>query len=324
MALITRDDFIETYCKIRQRGVDFFLSKFTSNKQKRTKGAFNTAQINTSNWWDIPAVKRRWNKFISGDAHVNYREYLMQHYFKDVTDLKLLSLGSGSCSQELEFAEYSQFSEIVCVDIAETRLNEAAEIAKKKGLSSMQFLCEDVYQFDLPQAHYDLVLFNSSLHHFKGIEDLLINKINPSLVANGRVIINEYVGPDRLQFPRHQLKATARAIRSIPKKFRKRFRTQLTKSSYSGPGSLRMIIADPSECVESSAILPVLHRHYDIIIEKPFGGNLLMGALKDIAYNFVEMNSEKKAILQELFEMEDEYLKTNPSDYVFGMYQKKA
>jgi hypothetical protein len=83
-----------------------------------------------------------------------------------------------------------------------------------------------------------------------------------------------------------------------------------------------MIIADPSECIESENILPVIHRNFKTIIKKSYSGNVLMGALKNIVHNFVALDVEKEHVLDDLFSFEDEYLMENPSDFVLGVYEK--
>jgi len=55
MRYITQDDFIETFSKLKQRGLGFLLSKFSLNESKRTISAFNEWDIEGSNWWMIPA-----------------------------------------------------------------------------------------------------------------------------------------------------------------------------------------------------------------------------------------------------------------------------
>ena len=84
-----------------------------------------------------------------------------------------------------------------------------------------------------------------------------------------------------------------------------------------------MILADPSECIESSKITSSIRKHFDTVIEKPFGGNILSIVLKDIAHHFYELTEEKKQVLDQLFKIEDEYLKENASDFVFGIYTPK-
>lgn len=93
------------------------------------------------------------------------------------------------------------------------------------------------------------------------------------------------------------------------------------KNQVKGPGLIRMILADPSECIESSKILPIIHQNFNIVIEKPFGGSILSSVLKDIADHFFSVNAEKQEILDTLFKIEDNYLKKNQSDFIFGIYK---
>lgn len=125
MRLITSDDVTDVIAKGKQRGLNFLLSKLTLDKLNRTKSAFNDSAIKHANWWIISAIKDRWNQLISGNPQVTYEEFMMNGHFKDKKNLRLLSIGSGSCSHELKLASYANFKEILCVDIADNRLNEA-------------------------------------------------------------------------------------------------------------------------------------------------------------------------------------------------------
>ena len=82
-----------------------------------------------------------------------------------------------------------------------------------------------------------------------------------------------------------------------------------------------MILADPSECIDSENIIPSIHKHYETVYEAEYGGNILKMALKDIAHHFLEINEEKENVLNNLFDYEDEYIKKHPSNFVFGIYK---
>ena len=322
--LITIDDFIDTYCKVIQRGRGFVFSKFTFNNLNRTKSAFDNSAVSASNWWIIPKIRARWNFLISGDENINYKQYLVSKYLKNQKNLKLLSLGSGVCSHELELASYKGvFKEITCVDIANNLLEIASKKAKSKNLNNIKFICKSIYDFDLKENEYDVVLFNSSLHHFDHIDVLLSEKIKVTLKPKGNLIINEFVGAKRHQFSNKQLFEVNKALNTVPKKYRKRFKTNLFKNSFRGVGLLRMIISDPSECVDSISIIPSVHKHFTVIEEKAIGGNLLANVLRDISHHFIDMNEEKEQVLENLFRIEDEYLKSNSSDFVLGFYENR-
>lgn len=320
--LITIDDIVDLFHKLRQRGTGFILSKFHLKGIKRTKKTFSQSEYKSSDWWIIPKIKQRWNKLITGDNVKSYESYLAENFLKGKNNLKLISLGSGTCSHEIELAKYSIFHEIICVDISERRLQEAENKAKHLNLKNIKFVCADVNKYNLKNEYFDIVFFHQSLHHFDNLNFFIRDKISGYLKKNGLLVINEYVGANRLQFSKFQIEKINEALKIIPKKYRFRHKSNLLKKNFHGPGILRMIIADPSECIDSESILPTIHNTFHPIIEKPYGGNILMNVLKDISHHFLEIDQERDKILEELFLFEDEYLIDNPSDFIFGIYRK--
>ena len=130
--LITWDDFIETYTKFHQRGFRFITSKFKINDLERAKTAFNHTDLKSANWWIIPAINKRWNSLITGNKNTSAEAFVMNKFLGGKQDLKMLSLGSGGCASELKFADYSNFNEIVCTDIADKPMAEAKRISTEK------------------------------------------------------------------------------------------------------------------------------------------------------------------------------------------------
>lgn len=322
--LLTKEDFIDVYTKLNQRGFGFIASKFSFKKESRISSAFNTFRLENTNWWDIPAVQTRWNKMISGDENTDFRDYLINHHLKDKKDLKVLSLGSGTCQHEIYYAGFKDiFSEILCVDLGLNNIEKAQQIAKEKQLNNIHFKCEDIYKTAFKQNYYDLVVFHASLHHFSQLDALFKNKILPALKDNGCLFVNEYVGANRFQFPRKQIQAINSALDIIPKKYKVRGATNLIKNKFYGNGLFRVYLADPSESVSSENILEAVYTYFNVVEERSFGGNILMSVFKDIAYHFVELNAEKQNILNNLFKIEDDYLKENKPDFLIGFYQKK-
>lgn len=324
MKIVTLDDFVDTYFKIIQRGSGFILSKFTLNEESRIKSAFDNTSFISSYFWNIPKVQERWNILISGNKNRNYIDYIVQDLLKDKTDLRLLSIGSGISNREIELAENSTiFKEVICIDIADNLLDIAAKSAREKGIKNIKFISKNIYDFEFKDNEFDIVFFKSSLHHFDDIDKFLSEKIKKVLNPKGMLIINEFVGATRHQFSKVQINAINEAIAVIPKKFRTRFKSKFHKNKYRGVGVFRMIIADPSECIDSESIMPSIHKHFKTIIEKPYGGNLMLSALRDISHHFYELNNEKEEILNNIFLLEDNYLKNHQSDYVFGIYENK-
>lgn len=325
MRLVTKDDGIDFYHKLVQRGLPFIISKLNPNSKSRTLSAFDNSSEYSSNWWIIPQVKQRWNEKITGNKSIGYEEYTVNTYLKNQRNLRMLSVGSGISSHELKFATFSNFGEIICVDIAKNLLRKASLIAEQRELKNMKFIMQDILKIDFEINEFDMIMFHSSLHHFSNIGVLISDRVKKWLKPNGFLLVNEYVGKDRLQFEKNQIMKINEGLKIIPSNLKRRFKTNLTKDKFYGSGYIRMIIADASECIESSQIKPILRKQFEVVEEKGIGGNLLMNILKDISHNFLNSeNVEVEETLNQLFMIEDEYLKKNESDFMFGIYRKTA
>lgn len=320
MKLITIEDVRDVYLKGIQRGGKFILSKISLSEKNRTKSSFNDTDISSSNWWDIPAVRKRWNYLITGNEDLHYEKYVSEKYVGEKSP-KMLAIGSGVCSHELEFARLNPEWDITCLDFSEKLMQVAREAADEEGLKNIRFLVEDIYEYPLPAESFDIVFFHASLHHFKDMEEFL-NRVHQTLISGGKLMINEYVGANRLQYDSAQIRAINQCLSLLDKRDKKMFKSNIYKNKYHGSGLLRMIISDPSECIESAKIIPVIHKKFRIIEENGFGGNLLMPVLKDIAHNFLKPDDRQGKALRKIFDFEDDYLKHHQSDFVFGVYEK--
>lgn len=321
MPLITPDDLLETLAKLRQRGLPFLLSKLRLNPLARTRSAFDDPALRAANWWQVPAVRRRWNQRLTGDAARSYEPYVAEKYLAGRTGLRLLSLGSGGASHELAFARLPHFAEVRCVDIAARLLARASAAAEQEGLLNFRTEVADVNALAIAPGSYDVVLFHSALHHFSDVDGILA-RVRQALRPDGLLVINDYVGPARLQWSAAQLAEANRILRDVlPARWRVRYLSRQVKTRVSGPGLWRMRLADPSEAAESDRIVPALRRHFTPLEEAALGGNILTLVLKDIAHHFMREDAETQQLLAELCRLEDAFLKINPSDLLFGVYR---
>ncbi|MFW5955697.1 MAG: hypothetical protein ACOCSK_03045, partial [Rhodothermales bacterium] len=92
------------------------------------------------------------------------------------------------------------------------------------------------------------------------------------------------------------------------------------------PGRLLMQLSDPSEAVESSAILETIRKCLEPILVRPYGGSVLHLLFDDIAHNFLRSDEETRQLLDLCFQTEDWALNSGQvaSDFVFGVYKKAA
>lgn len=322
-SLISRDDFETLFTQLKRRGWKLLMNAVKANSLNRATVYWDSYESSGSNWWEIPAVRNRWNLKISGNSEVAWEDYVAEKYFHNKNNLKLLSVGCGTGTKERVFARYPQFSCITGIDISPQSIRKAIENADQDNLVHLQYRCGDFAKIDFPPEHFDVVLFYSSLHHFSNIESLIQRKVLSVLKPGGKVIIFEYTGPNRFQYTKEQLKAGNKALSMVPEYLRTRKNGPVKEKIYR-PGWLRMWLNDPSEAPHSEEILPVLRKFMHVLEEKPVGGAILHSLLKGIAHNFNNKTPEATRQLEILSGLEDEfYEKSGQSDFWFGVYGRK-
>jgi ubiquinone/menaquinone biosynthesis C-methylase UbiE len=319
---ISKGDLIDLFFKIKQKGTTQILSKFRFSNRARTKSKWNTVS-GSSDFWIIPRLREHWNEKCTGNPKVEYADYLVSKYLSHSKDLKMLSVGCGSGGRERKFGKYQNFASIEGIDMAENKINEARESASKLGMNNINYHVGDFLDFQFESESYDVILFNSSLHHFNQINTFLKTKVKPLLKKDGLLVIHEYVGPNRLQWTKYQLERANHLLNQIPKKYKTRANSRALKTKNYRPGLFRMLLIDPSEAIDSESIIPSIHQHFETLEEKKMGWDILQVLLKDISHNFLGTDTETEKILAFLMEAEDRYMtETGRSDAVFGIYQK--
>lgn len=322
-SFISFGDFLDVYYKVKQKGVKQLLSLFKFSNQNRVAEKWNNHQ-QSSDYWIIPQLQHHWNSLISGNATESYEFFVTKSYLANKSNLTLLSIGCGEGLHERQFAQSGQFSKIIGVDISPKRIETAQYLANEQKLP-IEYIADDFHTMDLPIASFDVILFDSSLHHFSDIHTFLKNEIEPLMKEDGILVINEYCGPNRLQWTNAQLNYANELLQEIPKKYKILVDGTSEKRKVYRPGLLRMFLVDPSEAPDSVNLQRALHTHFSILEEKQMGCNILHILLKGIAHHFVETDAEKTALLSDLIAKEKEFVnKVGKSDSIFGVYQKKT
>ena len=319
--IINIDDFYDLYYKIQQQGINVITSRLGINQKSRVKKVWDRNSNPPINWWSVPKVVERWNKLISDNSNLRYQDYFIDKYLKNKENLVLLSPGCGNATKEIEYAKHSQFKLVECFDISSAQVSRAKEKANKKSLKNMIFSVNDLTTFKFKENYYDVIAFDMILHHIKDVDSVL-EKAKYSLKSNGLLLINEYVGPNRFQYTKEQLNQSNQALKRVPESYKMRWNSNSFKTKIYKPGILRMILADPSEAVNSEVIMPSLNKRFELVEEKPYGGNLLHLILNDISHNFINENPETIILLNYLFEEEDKFIKKHKaSDFMFCVYR---
>ena len=321
MTFISTGDFVDSWNFLNQKGLYPLLKKFQPFAEDRVIETWKCIDRNASDWWIIPKLRQRWNRMISGDPLTLFQDHLLNNYLLGKKNLKILSVGSGGGTAEILFGQRERIEEVVGIDLSPRIVSYANLKARKAGLDHVQFYCANALKY-CSDTKFDILLFNSSLHHFGNIGSVL-DKFKTFLKAEGLLVFNEYTGPDRFQWTPDQLKtANELLLMKVPQSYRKLYKVGGYKNKCYRPGVLRSIISDPSESSNSSKLITEIENRFKKLQLTNLGGNILHLLLKDISHHFTGDDEQTKCLLKQLFRAEDQFLSTVAgSDFSFGIYQ---
>lgn len=323
-SLITFGDLIDVYLKVKKKGAKFVFHKLF-NLSYKDKVSSKWDNFNSeSDFWIIPEIKQHWNKIISGNPAVSYEEYVSKTYFSGRKNLSLLSIGCGAGIHERNFYDNLHLESALGIDISEESI-KAAQLQADAEQKKILYKCANFNDLEFGDKRFDIILFDSSLHHFEKINQFLKNHIKMLLKEDGVLVIREYCGPNRLQWKDAQLKTCNEVLKKIPAEYKTFTDGGLTKRKVYRPGFLRVYAVDPSEAPDSDNLLNALHDNFEIVEEKKLGWNIIQPLLKGIAHNFLDSNEETKELIAQILKEEQQFLnsKANSSDAVFGVYKCK-
>jgi hypothetical protein len=97
----------------------------------------------------------------------------------------------------------------------------ARQRAAELGLSNIHYYVADINELTLPQNLYDAVWIAQAMHHFEALEHVS-QQISRALKPDGLLILEDYVGPSRFQFPARQKEVVNLCLALLPAQYRAR------------------------------------------------------------------------------------------------------
>lgn len=183
-------------------------------------------------WVELPAVQDRINRKISGQSHVGWVEFAVRHYLVDRLPLdRCLTLGCGEGGQERWLASLGVFNECDAYDISEGSIDRARHAAHVAGYDHIHYHVADINTLVLPIQHYEAIWIHNALHHLERLEHVC-QQISRSLASDGLLVILEYVGPNRFQFPPYQRQVIQACLDLLPVAYRRVIREELHARSF--------------------------------------------------------------------------------------------
>ena len=243
-----------------------------------------TAHLELLVWTSSPVVRKYLHKLVTRDPACDWLTWVEFAHFPPKLD-RALVLGCGSGWLERAIAKRGRFRSIVACDFAAETVSRASRAAEEEGLSSIDYMVLDLENQELPAGPFDAVIANDVLHHITGLEPLY-TRIHGALAPGGKLVFNEYVGPNRFQYSDAHMATVNRYLRLLPDRLRwdPIGGKVLWKRDRVDPAQLA--IDDPTEAVRSEDVLPLARRFFRVEKEYVYGGGLLNPLLFGIVTNF--------------------------------------
>jgi SAM-dependent methyltransferase len=243
-----------------------------------------TAHLELLVWTASPIVKRYLHALVSGNPDCDWLTWVEAAHLPARAD-RALVLGCGAGWLERALAGRGRFRSIIACDFAAESVTRARAAARVEGFSSIDYMVLDLENERLPPGPFDAVIANDVIHHITGL-DALYSRIEGVLAPGGKLIFNEYVGPNRFQYDDGRMEIVNRYLRLLPNRLRwdPISGQVLWKRARVDPKQLA--IDDPTEAVRSEEVLPLARKFFRVEKEYPYGGGLLNPLLFGIVANF--------------------------------------
>jgi SAM-dependent methyltransferase len=221
-------------------------------------------------------------------------EWFAQKYVPTALPLGL-SVGCGTGLLERDVFLKGVCERIEGVDFSPEAIAEARRGAEEAGLARrLDYRVEDINAIRLPRGRYDIVFFHGSLHHIRNVEGV-IEEVRAALKPGGLIFLDEYMGPSRSEWSDEQWGFARSAFDALPADLKNRAEL-----------AIPLPMDDPSESIRSSAILPAAKRLFEILEDRPYGGNVLWFVFP--CMDIARLREDETGALSRLIALEDHLL----------------
>jgi SAM-dependent methyltransferase len=245
-------------------------------------------------WGAQPLVRRAINRRVTGDPNRWPMEWFAEKYVPAPVPLGL-SVGCGTGLLERDVFVKGICERVEGVDFSPEAIAEASSGAEEAGLSrQLEYRVEDINAIRLPPRRYDIVFFHGSLHHVRNVERVL-SEVRQALKPGGLLFLDEYMGPARSEWTDGEWGFARCAFDALPSDLKNRAAL-----------AIPLPMDDPSESVRSSAILPATRRLFEVLEDRPYGGNILWFVFPCL--DMERLREDRTGVLSRLIALEDHLL----------------
>ena len=184
--------------------------------------------------------------------------WFAKQYLGDKPAKRALGIGAGRAETELALLQNGAVEHYDLFDVSPVGLDHAKTLANERGFGHrLTCHCMPIDEAVLPDGSYDLVTFIASLHHMQPLDHAL-HTANRLLKPGGLIwAANEYIGPDRFNYPPAHVALARAFIEQLPQALQKHGRPELVL-----PTPKEVAAVDPTEAPCSSQIEPLMRRFF--------------------------------------------------------------
>ncbi|NET78584.1 class I SAM-dependent methyltransferase [Okeania sp. SIO1F9] len=260
-------------------------------------------------WWQSPYIVRYINKKITGLTLDGLSQGITQRPKEMAGDRYPfscgVSVGCGNGQKEITLVCQGLVSSFQLYEISEVRIEQGRRLAARFGVENkVTFIQGDALEVITEKEVFDFVHWNNSLHHMLDVE-VAIKWSYEVLQKGGMFYMDDYVGPNRMQWSDKMLEVASQVRSILPEKYlaNPRNPSQLLPKTLTRNSIERMIQIDPSEAADSERIIDSIKKSFPQAEITITGGVVYHLALSDILHNFDE--SKDKYLLDFLMLIDD-------------------
>lgn len=276
-------------------------------------------QANGLQWTHLPEIKAMMYRRVSGDPELSMLRWFARHVSRtQALPLgRVLVLGCGAGDAERNLLEHGIAREVVAFDLSAKVLEEAR--ARAAPGAPVTWVQADMNHLPVGTApflagSFDAVVGESCVHHCENLEGLY-DAVSRLLVPGGWFFMDEYIGPDRFQYPPGLVRQINALADLLPDRLLTTQSGQVRRG-FRAPTVAEVVAVDPSEAICATRIIPALAARFHVEQQRAYGGALLHLLLADVAQNF--MDAPGQQWLHSLIEAEDELYRLGTLDHHFA------
>lgn len=271
-------------------------------------------------WWQSNHVVRHINRRVCGEAVPlqsagAYRRLAELGPFR-----RGISIGCGEGRKELRLLQQGVVECFELYELASARVERGSELAKRMGLEGRATF-HVAEGLEAAMGRYDLVHWNNALHHMLNV-DSAVRQSRGMLAQRGVFFMDDYVGPNRLQWTPAMIEAATRFRSRLPDPLLRDPRNPgAALSREVRPPDLEGLMrSDPTEAADSENILPAVLRHFPSARVMLTGGVLYHTALNDVLHSLEERGEHR--LLDEALAIDDAYADAGMTHYAVALARR--